>query len=251
MLITTHTADERLVWLHRRGDPRAREMLIRRYLPLARRLTLHYRRGLESADDLVQVASLGLVKAVDRWDPDRGLAFSSFAVPTILGELRRYFRDATWAVRPPRDLQELWLSVEGARRELTAATGREPTAAELAVKVGRSREQVEESLRAGEGRSALSLDMPLGDEEGEAATAADLIGRIDPGYARVEARATLQPLNVILDAHTREVLRLRFEEGLFQFEIGERLGCSQMQVSRMIGAALDKLYLHASAGRAA
>jgi RNA polymerase sigma-B factor len=228
---------------HRCGDRRARETLIVRYLPLARGLARRYRRGTEPVDDLVQVASVGLVKAVDRWDPDRGLAFSAYAVPTILGELRRYFRDTTWAVRPPRGLQELSLSVEQARERLNSAVGREPTVADLAERFGRSPEQVEEALQAAEGRSARSLDTPVQEDEQEAATAGDLIGGNDPGYDRAEARATIERLIAILDDRAREVLRLRFEDDLLQSEIAERVGCSQMHVSRIIRSALDQLYV--------
>src|ERR671918_599539 len=130
-------------------------------------------------DDLVQVASVGLVKAVDRWDPDRGLAFSSYAVPTILGELRRYFRDATWDVRPARDLQELCLSVEEARETLWGRLGRSPTVADIAARLDRSEEEILEALQATEGRSVRSLDAPVHDEENDSASAGDLIGSDD------------------------------------------------------------------------
>jgi len=131
--MTLADADDRqLVQRHRAGDPHARDTLIERYLPLARTLALRYRDSVEPLDDLIQVASLGLIKAVDRWDPERGFAFSSFAVPTVLGELRRYFRDSTWMVRPPRDLIELSLSIERSRQPLVAAIGREPAAADFA-----------------------------------------------------------------------------------------------------------------------
>jgi RNA polymerase sigma-B factor len=237
-----HGSDQHLMWRHRDGDQRARETLIERYLPLARRLALRYRRPFEPVDDLVQVASLGLVKAVDRWDPDRGLAFSSYAVPTILGELRRYFRDGTWDVRPPRRLQELCLSLEKAREDLNAATGREPTVAELARRLDRSTEEVVEALQAAEGRRVRSLDVPGHDEEHHPATADDLTGRNEGGYERGEARATIERLIPILDDREREVLRLRFEEDLRQAEIGKRIGCSQMQVSRIISTSLERLH---------
>jgi RNA polymerase sigma-B factor len=237
--------DQRLMRRHRCGDRRARETMIERYVPLARTLVLRYRRGFEPVDDLVQVACLGLVKAVDRWDPERGFAFSSYAVPTILGELRRYFRDATWVVRPPRELQELCLSVEKARTELNANTGREPTVADIVERLGRSYEEVVEALQAREGRSARSLDAPVHDEADDLATPGDSIGRNDPGYERAEARATVERLTSLLDDRAREVLRLRFEEDLLQSEIAERVGCSQMHVSRIIRTSLAKLRLHA------
>src|ERR671938_654089 len=138
--------DQRLMRRHRDGDAHAREELIERYMPLARSLALRYRRASEPLDDLVQVASVGLVKVVDRWAPDRGLAFSSYAVPTILGELRRYFRDATWDVRPARDVQELCLSVEEAREALWSELGRSPTVADIARRLNRSPEEIVEVL---------------------------------------------------------------------------------------------------------
>ena len=183
--------DQRLMRRHQRGDTTARDELIERYMPLARSLALRYRRASEPLDDLVQVASVGLVKAVDRWDPERGLAFSSYAVPTILGELRRYFRDATWDVRPARDLQELCLSVEEAREALWGELGRSPTVADIAGRLDRSPEDVVEALQATEGRSVRSLDAPVHEEEGASASAGDLLGSDDPEFDRVEAGVTL------------------------------------------------------------
>ena len=224
------------------GDARAREALIERYMPLARSLALRYRRASEPLDDLIQVASVGLVKAVDRWDPERGLAFSSYAVPTILGELRRYFRDSTWDVRPARDLQELCLAVEEARDELWLELGRSPTVADLAARVERAPEEVMEALQASDGRSLRSLDAPVHEEEGDSASAGDLIGRADPEFERVEAVATIEQMTAILDDRAREILRLRFEEDMLQSEIAARVGCSQMHVSRIIRSSLERLY---------
>jgi RNA polymerase sigma-B factor len=243
--------DMRLMQRHRGGDQRARETFIGRYLPLARGLAWRYHRAPEPFDDLVQVASLGLVKAADRWDPDRGLAFSNYAVPTILGELRRYFRDATWMVRPPRDLQELCLSVEQARGDLIAAHGREPTVADLAGRLGRSAEEIGDALQAEECRAARSLDTPLHDEGLDPAMPADLIGGNDRGYDQAEARATVERLTPILDDRAREILRLRFEDELPQIEIAERVGCSQMHVSRIIRSSLERLFAYSSGERAA
>jgi RNA polymerase sigma-B factor len=240
--------DVRLVERHRRGDCRARDELIERYMPLARSLAVRYRRASEPLDDLVQVASVGLVKAVDRWEPDRGLAFSSYAVPTILGELRRYFRDSTWDVRPARDLQELCLAVEEARDALWAELGRSPTVADLAGHLHRAEEDVMEALQATEGRSVRSLDAPVHQEEGDSASAGELMGREDPEYDRVEAQATIELLTSILDPRAREILELRFHEDLLQSEIAERVGCSQMHVSRIIRASLERLYAYGTAG---
>jgi RNA polymerase sigma-B factor len=236
--------DQRLMRRHQNGDDHAREALIERYMPLARSLALRYRRASEPLDDLIQVASVGLVKAVDRWDPDRGLAFSSYAVPTILGELRRYFRDATWDVRPARDLQELCLSVEEAREALWAALGRSPTVADLAKRLKRNEEEIIEALQATEGRSVRSLDAPVHEEEGDSATAGDMIGTEDTEYDRVDAGVTIERMTGILDDRAREILRLRFQEDLLQSEIAERVGCSQMHVSRIIRSSLEKLYAY-------
>src|SRR5215208_3267091 len=238
--------DQRLMRRVQRGDGRAREALIERYMPLARSLALRYRRASEPLDDLIQVASVGLVKAVDRWDPDRGLAFSSYAVPTILGELRRYFRDATWDVRPARDLQELCLAVEEARETLWGQLGRSPTAADIAGRLNRSQEEVIEALQATEGRSVRSLDAPVHDEEEGSASAGDLIGHPDGEFERVEAGVTIERLAGVLDDRAREILRLRFQEDLLQSEIAERVGCSQMHVSRIIRSSLEKLYAYGS-----
>jgi RNA polymerase sigma-B factor len=236
--------DHRLAQRQKRGEPGARDELIERYMPLARSLALRYRRASEPLDDLIQVASVGLVKAVDRWDPDRGLAFSSYAVPTILGELRRYFRDSTWDVRPARDMQELCLAVEEARDELWIELGRSPTVADLAAHLTRAPEEVMEALQASDGRSLRSLDAPVHEEEGDSASAGELIGDTDPGFEQVEASATIEQLTAILDERAREILRLRFSEDLLQSEIAERVGCSQMHVSRIIRSSLERLYAY-------
>jgi len=221
-----------------------RNELIERHLPLARALAARYRRGPEPFDDLVQVASIGLVKAAERWDPARGNAFSSYAVPTILGELRRYFRDSTWDVRPARDVQELCLAVEEARDELWLELGRSPTVSDLSQRVGRAPEEVMEALQASDGRSLRSLDAPVHEEEGDSASAGDMIGQADPEYERVEAGATIEQMTAILDDRAREILRLRFEEDMLQSEIAARVGCSQMHVSRIIRSSLERLYAY-------
>ena len=240
--------DQRLMHRHKGGDGAARDELIERYMPLARSLALRYRRASEPLDDLVQVASVGLVKAVDRWDPDRGLAFSSYAVPTILGELRRYFRDATWDVRPARDLQELCLSVEEAREALWAELGRSPTVGDIAGRLDRGEEEIVEALQATEGRSVRSLDAPVHEEEGASASAGDLLGAEDAEFDRVEAGITIEKMTGILDDRAREILRLRFQEDLLQSEIAERVGCSQMHVSRIIRSSLERLYAYGTGG---
>jgi RNA polymerase sigma-B factor len=238
--------DQRLMRRNQSGDHHARDALIERYMPLARSLALRYRRASEPLDDLIQVASVGLVKAVDRWDPDRGLAFSSYAVPTILGELRRYFRDATWDVRPARDLQELCLAVEEARDALWAQLGHSPTVADLAAKLNRGPEEIIDALQAADARSVRSLDTPVHDAEGDSATTGDLMGTEDPEYDRVDAAVTIDRLAGILDDRARQILRLRFQDDLLQSEIAARVGCSQMHVSRIIRASLERLYAYAS-----
>jgi RNA polymerase sigma-B factor len=234
--------DHELMRRHRAGIPGAREAMIRRHLPLARRLARRYRRGTEPLDDLYQVAALGLVKAVDRWDPDRGAAFSTFAVPTVLGDLRRYFRDTAWAVRPPRDLQELALAADRARGRLTCRLGRVPTTHDIGVHLDRPAADVAEALVAVEARFANSLDEPVLDEPGEPETLGDRSGDDDPGYARVDAAAQLESMLSVLDMRAREVVRLRFADDLLQREIAARLGVSQMHVSRVLNASLKRLH---------
>jgi RNA polymerase sigma-B factor len=228
----------------RGGDARARELLTERYLPLARRLARRYQRREEPLEDLVQVASLGLLKAIDRFDADRDVAFSSFAVPTVLGEIKRHFRDRTWSVRVPRDLQELVLRVDRAAAELSVGKRRAPTVAELAEAVGATEEQVLEALRAAGAYHAGSLDAPRpGRVDADAAgeSLADALGEDEDGFERAEERATLAPLLARVSSRERLVLTLRFGEDLTQAEIGERIGVSQMQVSRLIRQALTRL----------
>jgi RNA polymerase sigma-B factor len=228
------------------GDPRARDALIERFLPLARSVALRYQRSYESVDDLLQVAALGLIKAIDRFDADRGIAFSSFAVPTILGEIKRHFRDRTWAVRVPRDLQELSLRVDRAVSELGETLRRQPSVAEIAAASNVDEEAVLEALQAGGAHRALSFDAPYGGAD-DPATLADAIGVDDSGFDHAEARATVDALLVILTPRERDILRRRFEEDMTQAEIGELIGISQMQVSRLIRRSLARLHTVADA----
>jgi RNA polymerase sigma-B factor len=240
---TTRAQEDRrlLVRYHREGDPAAREQLVNRFLPLARQLARRYQRGGEQLDDLVQVASLGLLKAIDRFDPARETAFSSFAVPTILGELKRHFRDKGWAVRVPRDLQELAVKVDRVADEMSRELGRAPTPAEIAERTGTSLEQVLEAREASAAYRAVSLDRPRTDEEDDGESYADAVGAEDPGYRLAEDAATVQRLMRALSDREREVLRLRFEEDLTQSEIGQRVGVSQMHVSRLIRQSVARL----------
>lgn len=228
----------------RAGDTSAREQLAERYLPLARRLARRYQRSEEPLEDLVQVASLGLLKAIDRFDTGRDVAFSSFAVPTILGELKRHFRDRTWSVRVPRDLQELALRVDRAVAELSLGKRRAPTVAELAEALDVDEERVLEALQAAGAYHASSLDAPRpgrADVDTSGESLADALGEEEEGFKRAEERATLAPLLAHVSSRERLVLTLRFGEDLTQAEIGERIGVSQMQVSRLIRQALIRL----------
>ncbi|MGZ6573123.1 MAG: SigB/SigF/SigG family RNA polymerase sigma factor [Solirubrobacteraceae bacterium] len=232
-------------------DPVDREMLVERFLPLARQLARRYQRSGEPFDDLFQVACLGLINAIDRFDLDRGLAFSSYAVPTILGEIKRYFRDRTWSVRVPRDLQELALKVDRAVSELDLELHRRPTVAEIGVKVGADEEDVLEALEASGAYRATSLQTPWGADADSGDTLGDVIGHEECGFARAEDRATIEHVMRVITPREREVLRLRFAEDLMQAEIGERIGISQMQVSRIIRQALGRLRSYATANEGA
>lgn len=234
--------DRALFERHRAGDPVAKEALVDRFLPLARQLARRYQRADEPLDDLVQVASLGLLKAIDRFDAEREIAFSSYAVPTILGELKRHFRDRTWSVRVPRDLQELSLRVDRAVTTLSRDLHRAPSIGEIAVVVGATEEQVLEALEAAGAYRATSFDAPrAGGDEEAGDTMGDAVGRDDHGYGLAEDRATLDRLMQAIGPREREVLRLRFVEDLTQAEIGERIGVSQMQISRLIRQSLARL----------
>jgi RNA polymerase sigma-B factor len=228
------------------GDGRvrahAREQLIARYLPLARRLARRYQRAEEPFDDLLQVASLGLVKAVDRFDYERRVVFSSYAVPTILGELKRHFRDRAWSVRVPRDLQELALRVDRAVATLSLGQSRAPTVREIATAVDAAPEEVLEALEAAAAYRAGSLDAPRsGQDDDGGESLAESLGEEDPEFQLAEQRADLEPLLARISRRERTVLELRFRADLTQAEIGERMGVSQMQVSRLIRQALVRL----------
>ena len=221
-------------------DPSLREQLVKTYLPLAHTIARRYRSPRVPLEDLVQVAAIGLMKAIDRYDPARGVAFSSYAVPTMVGEVQRHFRDQTWGVRPPRDLQERAQRLLAANRTLGAELGRPPSAGEIAARLRVSLEDVVEALQACDARDAASLDRPRAIGE-ESDTFADTLGGDDAGYERVEDAITAELLMQVLDAREREVIRLRFHEDLTQSEIGERIGCSQMHVSRLVRGAIAKL----------
>jgi RNA polymerase sigma-B factor len=233
--------DLRLFERYRAGDTAAREEIVRRFLPLARQLARRYERPDEPLDDLVQVASMALVKAVDRFDPSHGTAFSSYAVPTILGELKRYFRDSSWAVHVPRGMQERALEVNRAVTELSRTLGRSPTPTELAEATGLTHEEVLEAMEAATAFDSVSLEAPGSESDPESPGFAGRIGIEDTGFELAEYAATLGPQLRALPERDRRVLYLRFVEDLTQSEIAERIGVSQMHVSRLIRHALEKL----------
>jgi RNA polymerase sigma-B factor len=220
-------------------DPALKEELVHRFLPLARSLALRYRGASEQLEDLIQVASLGLIKALDGFDPERGRSFIAYAAPTILGELRRHFRDRVWELRLPRGLQERTMAVSEAAQALSEELGRTPSAAQIAAKLSLSSEEVAEALQAEEARRTLSLDLPRSREEAESAPLVESVPTAEPGFDRVEAQLAAE--GAALSERERTVLRLRFESDLNQYEIGRRLGVSQMQVSRIMRKALRKL----------
>ncbi len=234
-------ADRALLERAHRGDQAAREQLVQRFLPLARQLARRYQRGGEQLDDLIQVASLGLLKSIDRFDPTRETAFSSFAVPTILGELKRHFRDKGWSVRVPRDLQELAVRLEPTGEQLARELGRAATPNELAERLGTTLELVLEAREAAGAYRAVSLDRPRDDDDDSSDGLSGAFGIEDPGFGEAEDAATVQRLMRVLSDREREVLRLRFEEDLTQAEIGARIGVSQMHVSRILRQAIVRL----------
>jgi RNA polymerase sigma-B factor len=218
-------------------DEAARVELVERTLPLARTLARRYANKGEALDDLEQVAALGLVKAIERFDLDRDVRFTTFAVPTIAGEIKRHFRDRGWMIRVPRDVQELSARLTVTRDRLTRELGRSPTVEQLAKAAHAGLEQVLEALSAADAYRALSLDEPLG----EGIEALDAIGGDDLGFERVEQRHLLRSGLTHLPAREREILHLRFYEGLTQREIADRVGVSQMHVSRLIRRSIESL----------
>jgi RNA polymerase sigma-B factor len=241
------TERQLLVRYHEEGDLAAREELCERFLPLARDLALRYTYTDEPLDDLVQVASLGLIKAIDRFEPGRGTKFTSYAAPTILGELKRHFRDKGWSLHVPRDLQERTLAVSRATEVLSKELGRSPKVREVAEHLGCSVEQVLEAQEAAASYEAASLDAPAGRAEEESASLIDLLGDNDSSYELVEDREAIASTWASLPEVERQVLELRFMQDLTQREIGERIGYSQMHVSRLLRRALNRVESAATA----
>jgi RNA polymerase sigma-B factor len=219
---------------------RLRARIIEDLLPLATHLAARFRNRGEPFDDLAQVANLALIKAVDGFDPHRGVSFSSYAVPFIAGELKRHFRDKTWHVRVPRRLQELSLQINRATDELTQRLGRSPTVSDLALHLEIGEEETIEALEAAGAYHSLSLDAPAGGEDG-ASTLVDLIGSEDAELAGVDARVALPPLLATLPVREQRILAMRFFGNLTQSQIAAELGISQMHVSRLITKALSTL----------
>jgi RNA polymerase sigma-B factor len=222
------------------ADPLDREELVRRFLPLARRIAARYVRGSEPFDDLLQVACLGLVRAIDRFDPSRGVAFSSYALPAMCGEIKRHYRDRTWVIRVPRDLQELALTIPREMERMRSELGRTPTVRELCARLDISERELADAVAAGAACDPTSLDGSRRGDDPEL-TLADVVPYDEPGYAWADDRAALEQLLRRLSLRDRELVRLRYEEDLTQGEIGRRVGLSRMQVSRMLHRIVGEL----------
>ncbi|MCC3774356.1 RNA polymerase sigma factor SigF [Streptomyces sp. UNOB3_S3] len=224
------------------GSPERAELrnhLVRMHLPLVEHLARRFRNRGEPLDDLTQVATIGLIKSVDRFDPDRGVEFSTYATPTVVGEIKRHFRDKGWAVRVPRRLQELRLSLTTATAELSQRHGRAPTVHELAEHLGISEEEVLEGLESANAYSTLSLDVPDTDDESPAV--ADTLGAEDEALEGVEYRESLKPLLEDLPPREKKILLLRFFGNMTQSQIAQEVGISQMHVSRLLARTLAQL----------
>jgi RNA polymerase sigma-B factor len=226
---------------HEGGDVEARERLIEQYLPLVRSLARRYSHRGEQLEDLVQVGCIGLIKAIDRFDIDRGVELTTYATPNIIGEIKRHFRDKGWSVRVPRGLQELNVRLSRLIEELTVQLERSPTIAELAKAAGVDEEEVLEALETGQAYATLSLSAPSGSEEGDDLDPLESLGVFEHEYEVSEDRAVLAPGLRVLDDRERRILQLRFFEGLTQSQIAQQVGISQMHVSRLIRRALEKI----------
>jgi RNA polymerase sigma-B factor len=223
------------------GDESARDALVERFMPLARSLARRYDRSSEPYEDLQQVASLGLIKALDRFDPERGPSFASFAIPTILGEMRRYFRDSGWSLHVPRGDKERALKVRDAQEAFANEHGHAPTVAQLAQFLELEEEQVIDALLAIQAYESLSLDAPRPGAEDEAITYGDSVGEEDARYELIELDATVVAVLDQIPPREQQILRMRFLDGLTQTQIAARVGVSQMQVSRLLRRSLEQL----------
>jgi RNA polymerase sigma-B factor len=225
---------------HEQGDLQAREQLIEQYMSLVRSLARRYSYRGEQLEDLVQIGAIGLIKAIDRFDLERGVELTTYATPNIIGEIKRHFRDKGWAVRVPRGLQELNVQLSRLVEQLTVQLGRSPTIPELATAAGAQEEEVLEALESGRAYSSLSLSSGGGDGEDEL-DPLESIGTIEHQYEVSEDRAVLAPGFRALDERERKILQLRFFDGLTQSQIAQQVGISQMHVSRLIRRSLEKI----------
>jgi len=239
--MTTLTADlefTQLLEAHRAGDPKARDRIVERYMPLVRSVALRYGGRGEPLEDLVQVGAIGLVLAIERFDVERGTQFTTYAVPTIVGEIQRHFRDRAWAVHVPRRMKELSLRLTRTVEASTADLGRTPTISELAELLEIGEDEVVEALETYHAYSTRSLSQPLGPGGGDEETMEDLLGETEAGYEEVEHGVLVEAGLEALDTRERAIVEMRFFEGLTQSEIAARIGISQMHVSRLLRRAL-------------
>ena len=232
---------ELLVRIAEHHDKDAREELIKRYLPLVRSLARRFASRGQPVEDLIQVGSIGLIKAIDRFDLGRGVELSTYATPTILGEIKRYFRDKGWAVKVPRALQDLNVRLNRAIEQMTVELKRSPTIPELAATTGVSEEEVVEALESGRAYSSISIFSGGGGEEDESLELLDCLGREEQAYDTFEQRRVLAPAMERLDPRERLILHLRFFEGMTQTQVAARIGISQMHVSRLIRKSIESL----------
>ena len=224
---------------HVDGDSTAREELIERHLPLVRSLARRYAGRGESLEDIEQVGAIGLIKAIDRFELEREVSLATYATPNVVGEIKRHFRDKGWSIRVPRALQELNASMSNAIDRLTGRLGRSPSIAEIAAELKSTPEEVLEALEVGSAYSTVSLSTGPGGEED--LDPMETIGGEDEGFEQMETRAAIEPAFGHLPDREREILRMRFEEGLPQTQIADRVGLSQMHVSRLIRKSLSTM----------
>jgi RNA polymerase sigma-B factor len=229
---------------HEGGDTTAREELVQRHLPLVRSLARRYAGRGEALEDIEQVGAIGLLKAIDRYDLEREVSLTTYATPNVVGEIKRHFRDKGWAIRVPRGLQELNAKMAGTIERLTIKLERSPTIAEIATELEATPEQVLEAMEAGSAYSTVSLSSGPGGGDDDDFDPMESIGAEDEEYERTEQRASLEPALETLPEREREILRMRFEDGLTQTQIAEKVGISQMHVSRLIRKSLARMRDH-------
>jgi RNA polymerase sigma-B factor len=245
--VTVPRIDDRMLLrrYHEEGDLAAREALIEKYMSLVRALARRYAYRGEPVDDLVQIGAIGLIKAIDRFDIDRGVELTTYATPNIVGEIKRHFRDKGWAVRVPRALQELGVRLSRLREQLTVELGRSPTIPELAKAAGAQEEDVVEALESARAYAPVSLSG--GGDGDDDVDPLESFGEMEPEYELAEHRVVLAPGFRVLDARERRILGLRFFEGLTQSQIAQQVGISQMHVSRLIRRSLERMHAEIAA----